>query len=737
MHTPPETLEQQRYIFPSNYATFSMEAGLKENLSALALNSSEATSRNNLFVLQIPMPDGSFQRFEVWSDPILHPDLAERYPQIMTFAGRSLDQKGSSLRMDLTPQGFHAQILSPGGSIYIDPYAQGQTEYYISYHRQDYRPHPFKQMEPCSFRAADHDQDSDRSSRDATMDDMGAALQNTSPTMRSSGTRSRIYRMALACTGEYSIFHGGTVVGALSAMTTTMNRVNGIYERDFGVRMELIANNDELVFLDPATDPYTNNSGFAMLGQNQSTINSIIGAANYDIGHVFSTGGGGVASFGTVCSDADKARGVTGAFAPIGDPFDVDYVAHEIGHQFRGEHSWNYCGAFTSGGIGSTDFEPGGGSTIMGYAGICGSDDYAFNSDDYFHGANLVQMFNFINTGGGGICPMINLSGNTAPEILSISPNTTIPVSTPFELSAVAYDAQDDVMSYCWEQMDGLTNVSLNVEPTGTFGSPLFRSFPPDVSPTRYFPSMNLLVTNSSSRVEWLPDYSRNMRFQLTIRDNHPGSGGAVWQEVLVSVDSSGGPFFITEPQGTGIVWEARNWYPVSWEPGNTRLPPFDCESVHVLLSDDGGYTYPIVLNDSVTNDGLTYVYVPQMTGNNFRVRVGCNENIFFNINDANISIEDNNLPSGLNESAHAAIRVYPNPSTGIVWLDLDPASTSQSLELRLIDITGRALMQQSLPQLSSSGRISLDLSNYSKGIYLLEWRNDQNRSGTQKLILE
>ena len=146
-------------------------------------------------------------------------------------------------------------------------------------------------------------------------------------------TDFKTYRLALACTGEYGIFHGNDTTLVLAAMNTTMTRVNGVYEREFALTMEIIPENDQIIYLVPGSDPYSNNNGGAMLGQNQSTINAAIGSSNYDIGHVFSTGGGGIAFLASVCT-SNKARGVTGGGSPVGDPFDIDYVAHEMGHQF-------------------------------------------------------------------------------------------------------------------------------------------------------------------------------------------------------------------------------------------------------------------------------------------------------------------------------------------------------------------------------------------------------------------
>jgi hypothetical protein len=649
----------------------------------------------------------------------MHPELAARYPEIQTYAGRGVDDPTARVRMDKTPQGVHAQILRPSGTVYLDPYALGNDQYYLSYERKDFEPHPRKTFS-CG----------DAVGLDGVPPDasLPSGVQN-------SGDELRTYRLALACTGEYATFHGGTVAGALAAMATSMNRINGVYERDFSVRMELIANNDQLIFLNGSTDPYTNSNGFAMLGQNQETVDDIIGAANYDIGHVFSTGGGGVASLGSVCSNGDKAQGVTGGFAPVGDPFDIDYVAHEMGHQFRGEHSWNFCGSPS--GTGSTDFEPGSGSTIMGYAGICGSDDYASNSDDYFHGANLVQMLNFIQTGNGSTCGVLTSTSNAAPEITTMQAPFTIPISTPFELTAEATDAQGDPLTYCWEQMDGLNNISLLANPSGTFGSPLFRSFSPVPVGTRTFPSIDLLVNNTSSRVEFLPDYERNMKFQVTVRDNHPGSGGTSWDDVTIKVDETGGPFFITEPSGGSIVWEAGNWYPISWEVGATQSAPFNCSTVRIVLSEDGGYTYPVTLHESVPNNGSNYVFAPDLPGDDVRIKVACNENIFFQINNGNLRIENNGNASGLNALTVQPLNLVPNPASDWVQVTAPNSSSLIGATLQVMDLTGRTMLVQAWPGEGPGSNLQLDVRNWSPGLYVLEMQYPDGRKGTQKLVVE
>lgn len=667
--------------------------------------------RKVITLLFMPMPDGSAQAFEIWYDPIMHPDLAARYPEIRTYAGVSREDSNSTIRMDITPQGVHAQILRPEGTVYLDPVALGNTDHYQVYRRSDFRPHADKVRNEIGV--------------------VGTQLP-ANASMRASGDELRTYRMALACTGEYAQFHGGTVPAALGAMTTTMNRVNGIYERDLSVRMELVANNDLLVFLNGATDPYTNFSGSTMLGENQSTVTSIIGGANYDVGHVFSTGGGGIASLGSVCDNGDKARGVTGLPAPVGDPFDVDYVSHELGHQFRGEHSWNYCGGPF--GTGATDFEPGGGSTIMGYAGLCGSDDYATASDDYFHGGNLDQMIAFVTTGGGSSCGMVTSTGNDAPQITDFTDGFTIPISTPFALSASATDAQNDALTYCWEQVDGGTNIGLTSSPDGIFGVPLFRTFLPTLDTVRYFPSLDLVVEGNTSRVEYLPSDQRSMRFQITVRDNRPGGGGVSFDFADIETDDDGGPFVVTEPAGAGVEWRVGYWYPVSWDVAGTDFAPFNCSTVRIEMSTDGGYTYPHVLAESAPNNGGYVVKVPDAESNTVRVRVACNENVFYNINDEDLRVINDGTVSGLPDAETGTIGLFPNPASERVrvqWSGLRPLGTQPRIELW--DATGRLV--DVFRTVQGADQADLDLGDLAPGLYTVVLTDQDGRLGSRRLL--
>ena len=615
-HTPPSANGLERYIIPEKYRTVTIQFNVLRSL----LSGAEATAVE----LTLPMPDGSQERFLVRETPIMAPDLQARYPEIRCYTGYGIDDPAAILKCDVTPWGFHAMTLSARkGQLFIDPYFHGNGEVAVVYFKKDYKRNKHNTFECLATSEAPE-----------LGEQLESPVVSASQSSAAGDCQHRRYRLALACTGEYASFHGNTKPLVLAAMNTSMNRVNGVYERDFAITMQLIPNNDTLIFLNASTDPYTNNNGGTMLGQNQTTITQRIGAANYDIGHVFSTGGGGVAGLGVVCSNSNKARGVTGSGAPVGDPFDIDYVAHEMGHQFGGNHCYNNsCGGNINS---STAMEPGSGSTIMAYAGIC-APNVQNNSDDYFHAINIQEIAAYTTVGGGNACPVKTVTGNSAPVVNDI-PNYVIPKSTPFALTAVATDADPtDVLTYCWEQMDPQ---SATMPPVSTStGGPLFRSYDPVPSPTRFFPRLPDLVTNTNSTWEELPGVARTMNFRVVVRDNHSAGGCTDEDNVAITVAGTAGPFLVTVPN-TNLVWYVGEQKTVTWDVANTTAAPVNCSEVKISLSTDGGFTYPVVLAASVPNNGSALVTVPDNISSTCRVKVEAVGNIFYDISNANFSIQ-------------------------------------------------------------------------------------------------
>ncbi len=410
----------------------------------------------------------------------------------------------------------------------IDPYAQGDTTNYITYWKKDAAnlAQPFR----CDF-----------------VDDMTPLAHGGIAPAVTSGTQLRTYRLALACTVEYATAVGSnTVAGALAAEVVVMNRVNGVYERDVAIHMNIIANNNLITYAadnlscggpcTTANDPYTNNDGGAMLGQNQSNIDNVIGTANYDIGHVFSTGGGGVATLDGPCGGS-KARGVTGLPNPVGDPFAIDFVAHEMGHQWGANHTFNGQTSNCSGGNRSAGsaYEPGSGITVMAYAGICGNQNLAAHSIDTFHVKSIEAIVAYSQSGSGNNCAVTTATGNTPPAVTGPG-NFTIPKTTPFLLTAAATDVNGDSITYDWQEYDlgaGTTAVP-NTDADG-LARPIFRPYLPAVGGTRTFPSLQFILNNANVPPpttggfltgELLPAISRTMTFQVVARDNRANGGG-------------------------------------------------------------------------------------------------------------------------------------------------------------------------------------------------------------------
>ena len=464
----------ERHIVPQHYRTVQVDAEvLRKTLDVAPRRSIGATAAKlTPIVLQLPLPDGSTGRFKVVETPVMAPELQARYPSIRCYTGQGIDDPSARLKCDLTPQGFHAMIASAKyGTVFIDPYSTGDAAHHVVYYKKDYQ----RRADAPAFSCG--------------LDAMEASNQNKGAAADRGGSRTdgqwRKYRLALSCTGEYAKFHGGTKELVLAAMVTSMNRVNGVYENEFAVTMEIIAKNDTLIFLNKDTDPFANSDGGTMLGQNRTIINQLIGTLGYDMGHVFSTGGGGIAGLGVVCGN-NKAHGVTGQDSPVGDPFDIDYVAHEMGHQFSGNHTQNNdCNR-----AGGTAMEPGSGSTIMGYAGIC-SPDVQMHSDDYFHGVNVTEIVDLITNGGGNTCPEKTTNNNNAP-VVDAGQDYTIPKGTAFFLTAAGDDADGDSLTYCWEQMDN--QAAVMPPSTNSKVGPAFRSYLPTPDPVRIFPRLQILV---------------------------------------------------------------------------------------------------------------------------------------------------------------------------------------------------------------------------------------------------
>ncbi len=623
----------KRRNLPEKYRSLQLQTEKMDKLLAQTTSPNRGATRET--ILPIPMPDGSFQHFAIEVSSVMHPDLAAKYPAIKTYKGKGVDDPHAHIFLDRTPAGFHALILSPAGSVYIDPYFRTNTDYYVAYYRKDQ-----SQQEPWAC---------------GVTNDNGLTTDETHPTdpRLSAGTarqatiNMRTYRIAIAAQGEYTAFHGGTVEAGLAAINTTLNRVRGIFETEVAVSFTLVSNNDLIIYTDALTDPYSNNNASSQtLDENQANLDAVIGNANYDIGHVFNTGGGGRARLSSLCNPSSKGEGVTGLRTPLGDVFNVDFVAHEIGHQLGASHTFNGNSGNCAGNTRTshTAYEPGSGSTIMGYAGTCGNDNLQSNSAPYFHLVSLNQINTFVTTHGGSICGILSMSNNkpVANANLEGIDGKSIPAHTPFELTGTATDADGDHLTYSWEQWDLGPQDSIDANSTT---APIFRSFEPTTTPTRIFPQLSDILNNTTTYGEILPEVGRNLTFQFIARDNH-AAGGYAADAIDLNVVDGTGPFQITNLHTPQVLTDMTI---ITWDVAGTTVSPINCGEVDIYLSTDGGLTFPTLLADNTSNDGTEQITLPLLATPAARFKIKCADNVFFDINDTDLTIVNTSNSAGLN----------------------------------------------------------------------------------------
>lgn len=620
-------------IDAANQLVFELdEVSMKQSLASIQ----GKAAKENGTVIDIPNKNGVVEKFSVWESSNFAPELQAQYSDIRAYEGVGISDPNASINFSFSPQGIQTMVLrGENDTEFIEKYSQGSTAYVVFDSKSRKRGSlPFS----CK-------------TEDVLVNEQ--MLSKTSKIVASNGVY-KTFRLALSCTAEYTSYHGGTVAGALAAMNATMTRVNGIFNKDLALRLIIIANNSSIIYTNATTDPYsdaviddpnntiTDGSEGAWSLELQDNLTTTIGNANYDIGHLFgaSGSGGNAGCIGCICvapSIADE-YGKGSAFTspadekPEGDTFDIDFVAHEMGHQLGANHT--FSDVIEGEGV---SVEPGGGSTIMGYAGIT---DYSVqnNSDDYFAYASIRQIQ--VNLAAKSCGTNQTLSNQT--PTMNAGADYTIPKGTAFVLKGTGSDPNGNALTYCWEQNDsattqsGASSIAFSTKPDG----PLFRSFKPVSSPVRYMPALNSVLANKlTSTWESVSDIARTLHFTLTGRDNAAqGVAQTSTDAMIVSVSGTAGPFAVTSQNTDNLSWSQGTGQTITWSVNNTASLQGSA-NVNIKLSIDGGLTFPTVLAANTPNDGSETITVPAIQATNCRILIEPTDNIYYAVNSKSFAV--------------------------------------------------------------------------------------------------
>lgn len=518
----------------------------------------------------------------------------------------------------------------------------------------------------------------------------------------SRGDTLRVIRLAVSVTGEFTQENGG-INNTENLIDNWLNEINSIYGKEYCMRFELVPNNTDLIFPDPLTDPWStmplgsggcNNSGVIMADQ-QSVIDSIIGSNNYDVSHV-------------ILSTQHLGGGCAGSYTSgISGGFNIPVTRHEIGHQFGQSHTINHSGF--------NNYEPENGNwTIQGG-----------NNQAKAHAISYHQLaLNLLNN------PLLGhkvITGNSSPTIYA-GKDVTIPISTPFILSALASDINgDDSLTYVWDNMDkGLPQyIPVNNDAEGA----IFMRLLPTHSSSRTFPKLSdIIANNNSNNQEQLPSQPRTMNIRVTVNDNATmmyngdiiNASGINSDDISITVDESG-PFIVTSQNSPGIIYNGGTFKELTWDVNNTNLPPVNATHVKISLSTDGGYTFPIIIANSTLNDGNELIEIPEVNTTQARIKIEAIDNIFFDLNTNNFEIQSKIGILSLDN----AFQLYPNPTKDILNIE----TTHTNYKVSLININGKVLIEGDMIK-------KMSLSNLTSGLYFIEFHCiDLNQTIRKKII--
>ena len=718
-------------FIPSAYKLFTLdEDAIRAIIKQSPMEGANALSASRA-IIEVPMANGFVERFRIVEAPVMQPKLQAKYSNIRSYAGQGIDDPKKNIRFDITPIGIHLTIGDvEGKKIYINPINNSIGLYEVN-ERSANDKNPAGAF-TCSMDGS-------------ILKGDGTDVNKTTYVGNADDGKLHTYRLALCVTGTWSrgIMTGTEVTTqdslntVMSAITGYLVRANEVYERDLAIRLVFVNNEDTLIFLNPATDP------FGSLNSNcQKTCDARIGDANYDFGHVIDKGAnnGNAGCINCVCKTGSKGSGMTQynnvSTATLVDYFIIDYWTHEMGHQVGANHTFTYSSEGTL-----AQIEPGSGVTIMGYAGITGNTDVAPHSNDLFACASIAQISNsWKNSAQGGKCAVVSSAGNKVP-VANAGKDYIIPKKTPFALTGMAGDTnKTDVQSYVWEQTDVMESPGFSTIPKGSnTKGPMFRTYNYSTSATRYFPQLSdILLGKDSTKFEVLPAVSRDMNFRFTVRDNHPGGGANKSDDMLVTVDGTSGPFKILYPN-TAISKKVGDTLKVSWSVANTNIAPVNCQKVRIVLSIDGGQTFTTFLDKAAANNGTAVITIPNKITTTARIAITAVGNVFFDVSNADFTIKaaeplTNASVSAASVKVSGIAGISPNPATDKATIIF--GNNFKTAAVKISNAVGKVVYQTKPISVNAGQQVFVDVSNFAKGIYFVNIIADGETS-VEKLVVE
>jgi len=704
--------EKEKFVRKHNPSDFKIYSLNLKNVLEWAKKAPELSERPSDLVITLPDANGQLTNYWVYNNAAMESELAENVQNIKSLKAVDTKNNGNSISISISDIfGLHAMGMKTDGSVfYIDNYTNDLNNV-IVYQRSSL------ELPRNNFTCL------------VPGDSFDAIEVSSVPIQTLSlDNKRRTYRLALACTIEYAAFHvnnapagtPNTTVNqkkdiVLAAMNVTLTRLNQIFERELNVHLSLISNNRDIIFI--TSDNFSNDDDFLLIDESQTVIDNVIGSANYDMGHTFSTGGGGLASLGSVCSSWSKASGITGSPSPVGDPYDVDYVAHEMGHQFGANHTQNNNCQRNN----TTSVETGSGSTIMSYAGIC-APDVQGNAEAYYHYVSIKEMQTFLLS---ATCAQ-QTTVNNSPPVVNALPAKTIPYGTPFILSTTATDPNTaDQLTYTFEQV----NTQIATQPpvaTSTTG-PAFRSVAPSTNNFRSFPNTTTVLNGTSNsngivsnNWERLATVSRTYSFVATVRDNNATGARVVYTQPVTITAANTGPFVITAPNNnpstTEPIWFMGSTKTITWNVAGTTTNNINTANVNILVSTDNGLTYTS-LAANVPNNGSATVTIPTNLTSTYdaRIKIEAVGNIFYTVSkkftlwDPNLSIEDVVLDN---------LKIYPNPTTNILNIEFSTTDI-EKVKFDIFDLNVRLIKTVSQEN-SNQINQQINVESLQTGTYIL-----------------